>query len=437
MLLAVARAAVEVRDFVEASKLMHDIEVMDVPPSRKPEFALLAARVNEGVGRYERAQSLYETIAEVDEGPAGAEARLRSIGMRHARGDLDGPKAIDRLATLAMMWRGDRVELETIQLLGRLYVQESRYRDAFKLLDAALVIDPEAEATYNLHAEMAAVFEDLFLTGKSATLPPIDALAIYYDFSRLTPIGRRGDELIRRLADRLVSVDLLDQAAELLDHQVNYRLTGAAKAQVAAKLALVHLMNDKPTEAVRVLVGTRMPRLPRDLREERMLIEARALSETGRYPVAAELIESLHGPEVDRLRADMAWDAKNWREAGERLEKLLGARWKQEAPLDAAERHDVLRAALAYAFGDETIGLSRLKEKYAPKMGESEEAKVLALLVSPEGTSAKTLTEAAKALSGFDSLGTFLKIYRERYPERPLPPDPLPTSAAIPQPRVR
>ena len=39
--------------------------------------------------------------------------------------------------------------------------------------------------------------------------------AMFYEFRELTPIGRRGDEMIRRLADRLVAVDLLDQAGEL------------------------------------------------------------------------------------------------------------------------------------------------------------------------------------------------------------------------------
>lgn len=435
VMLSAARAAVEVGDFAGASRVMHDLESMELPPAVQPEFTLLAARIAEGIGRFERARALYDAVAERVQGPAGAEAKLRSIAMRQARGELDRTKAIDRLETLAVSWRGDRIELETIRLLGRLYVAEARYRDAFRLLDAALVVDPESELTHEFHGELAAVFEDLFLTGKSSTLPPIEALALYYDFSRLTPIGRRGDELIRRLADRLVAVDLFDQAAELLDHQVNYRLTGVARAQVAAKLAEIHLRNRKPADAVRALAATRMPQLPQDLREQRLFIEARALSETGRHAVALELIEHLRGPEVDRLRAEIAWAGKNWREAGERLEKLLGERWKEDALLDAAERHDVLRAALAYAFGEEKIGLSRLQEKYGRKMGMTPESKVLSLLTSDEGTSASTLSEAAKALASFDSMGAFLKLYRERFPERPLPPDPQPMGS-LPQKRA-
>ncbi len=430
VLMSALRAAIEVRDFTEASRLVHELEALALPAALTPTFAMLAGRVAEGVGRFERARALYDSVAIEEAGPAAAEAQLRSIAMRYGRGEFDRPKAIDRLEILAIAWRGDRIELEVMHLLAKLYVAEARYRDAFRLFDSALVASPEAEITHAFQSEMSSVFEDLFLSGKSETLPPIEALALYYDYSKLTPIGRRGDELIRRLADRLTAVDLLDQAAELLDHQVQYRLSGAAKAQVASKLALIHLMNHKPTEAARVLVATRMAELPQELRDQRLLLEARALSETGRHEGGLELIHHLKGPEADRLRADIAWAAKNWREAGERIEKLLGERWKEERALDAGERHHVLRAALAYALGNEGIGLSRLREKYAAKMGEGEERAVIDLVASPDGVSAKTLAQAAKALANFDSLGSFLKIYRARYPERPLPPDPLPTAAA-------
>src|SRR5258708_16987710 len=78
-----------------------------------------------------------------------------------------------------------------------------------------------------------ALFAQFFLSPKGDDLPPVDALGIFYEYRELTPIGRRGDEMIRHLADRLVAVDLLDQASELLQYQVDKRLEGAARAQVA------------------------------------------------------------------------------------------------------------------------------------------------------------------------------------------------------------
>src|SRR6187455_1410635 len=131
-------------------------------------------------------------------------------------------------------------------------------------------------------------------------MPAIDALGLFYDFRELTPIGRRGDEMIRKLAERLVSVDLLDQAAEVLQHQVDNRLQGAARAQVSIKLAVIYLMARKPDRAIQVLRASRTADLPNELRNQRLLIEARAQSEVGRPEVALEMIAHLEGREVER-----------------------------------------------------------------------------------------------------------------------------------------
>src|SRR5258705_3009099 len=106
-------------------------------------------------------------------------------------------------------------------------------------------------------------------------MKPVDALAMFYEFRELTPIGRRGDEMIRRLADRLAAIDLLDQAAELLQYQVDKRLEGAARAQVAARLAMVYLTNRKPDRPIASPRLTRMADLSGELRPQRLLLAVR------------------------------------------------------------------------------------------------------------------------------------------------------------------
>jgi tetratricopeptide (TPR) repeat protein len=426
------RAAIEVSDFAEASRIRNEFETIGVSKDQEAMLAMLSARLAEGIGKSDQATADFANVALGDDGPASAEARLRLIEMRYGRGDLDRAKAIEALEVLSYAWRGNDTELETLRFLARLYVLEARYREAFRQLDAALLSHPGSEITRAFQAEMATVFEDLFLSDKGATIEPIDALAIYYDFSKLTPIGRRGDELIRRLADRLVAVDLLDQAAELLDHQVEFRLSGAAKAQVATKLAMIHLMNRKPAEAIRVLAGSRSRELPQELRDQRILLEARATAETGRYDAALEMIANLSGDEAARMRADVLWNAKRWREAGEAIEKLLGDRWKSEAALDEVERGDVLRAGIAFTLGDETIGLGRLRERYAAKM-DGPERKAFDIVASGEPRGSKSVGEVAKTLSAVDSLDLFIKLYRARFPDKPLPPDTAPTASITPR----
>jgi len=420
VLMDALRTMVSASDFSAATDIRGELDVVGVPPEMKAPLGVLSAQLAAGLGRRDQAINLYAEIAAGPKGPAMAEARLKLVEMRLKNGDFDRQHAIEGLETLSFVWRGDETEVQAMQLLGRLYVGEARYRDAFNLLDGAMLVRPESDTTRGFYNEMAATFEDLFLSDRAKSIDPLEALALYYDFSKLTPIGRRGDELIRRLADRLVSVDLLDQAADLLDYQVKYRLTGVAKAQVAAKLAWVQLLNHKPAPAVQVLAETRIADLPGDLRDQRLMLEARALSELRRYDAALELAAGLPGKEADRLRGDIFWSAKRWREAGEAYEKLLGARWQKAKPLDDMERADVLRAGIAFTLGNETIGLARLRDRYAAKMPDGAERTAFGIMTA-SGNDPKKMTDVSKVLSTVDSLRLFLKLYQARYPDKPLP----------------
>ena len=52
------------------------------------------------------------------------------------------------------------------------------------------------------------------------------------------------------MSDRLVAVDLLGPAADLLNYQITKRLDGVARAQVATRLAMIYLMDQKPQNAL-------------------------------------------------------------------------------------------------------------------------------------------------------------------------------------------
>jgi len=304
-----------------------------------------------------------------------------------------------------------------LQVLAKLYTEEARYRDAFHVMRIAMKAHPNSEMTRRIQDAAAATFDALFLAGKGDAMPAIDALALFYDYRELTPIGRRGDEMIRRLTDRLVSVDLLDQAAELLQHQVDHRLQGAARAQVATRLAVIYLMNRKPDRALAALNSTRTAGLPSDLRDERLLLEARALSDVGRHDVALEVITNIPGSEATRLRSDIQWSARRWRQSAEQIELLYGDRWRDWRPLDNAERADLLRAALGYSLADDKLGMGRFAAKYAAKMSEGPDRHAFEVLTTPENASAAEFRDIARQVAAVDTLDAFLRAMRVRYPD--------------------
>jgi hypothetical protein len=272
----------------------------------------------------------------------------------------------------------------------------------------------DSEVTRRIYDDAAATFESIFLSPKGDTLPAIDALSLFYDFRELTPIGRRGDEMIRRLSDRLVSVDLLDQAAELLQHQVDHRLQGSARAQVAVRLAVIYLMNRKPDRALGTLRATRTADLSNELRNQRLLLESRALSDTGRYDVALEVIANIEGKEASRLRGDVLWAASRFQEAAEQIERHYGERWRQWAPLTDVERSDVLRAAIGYALAEDSVGLGRFREKYSGKM-EGADRRAFDIASAPLAASSNEFRDIARVVSAVDTLESFLRDMRSRY----------------------
>jgi tetratricopeptide (TPR) repeat protein len=413
------RAAIEVRDFITASRLVNDFETLGVPHEQEPAINVLTGRLKEGLGRNDDALADYRAAADSKDRRAAAEGRLREIELLSARNAMQRKDVIGALEGLTTAWRGDDTETEGLRLLAHLYTEEGRYRDAFHVMRTALLANPSSELTRKIQDEAATTFDSLFLEGKGDALPPVEALGLFYDYRELTPIGRRGDEMIRRLADRLVSVDLLDQAAELLQHQVDHRLQGAARAQIATKLAVIYLMNRKPDRALTTLQSTRTSDLANELRDQRLLLEARALSDIGRQEVGLELIANIDTPEGMRLRADILWAAKRWREASEQIEKLYGERWRDFAPLTDSERADILRAATGYALAEEPIGLMRLREKYAAKMADGPDRRAFDVASAPIGTGGPEFAEIARRVASVDTLDAFLRTMRARYPDAP------------------
>ena len=348
MLREMVLASLEVGDITGAASRLNEFEMVGVPRELEPAIAVLTGRLAEGLGRIEDALRSYRAAYNSWDRPAAAQGRLREIQLEYGRGNQDRPDAIGELETLTTVWRGDHTEVEALQLLARLYTEEGRYRDAFHIKRTALRAHPNSDMTRRIQEEAMSTFDSLFLAGKGDALSAIDALALFYDFRELTPIGRRGDEMIRRLADRLVAVDLLYQASELLQHQIDHRLQGAARAQVAARLAVVYMMDRKSVNALAALRATRVADLNNDLRNQRLLLEARALSDLGRHEVAYEVIANIQGREAIRLRSDILWASKKWAEAAEQLEALHGDRWQEFAPLDRhrARRHHARRGRL-------------------------------------------------------------------------------------------
>jgi hypothetical protein len=379
--------------------------------SDQAEEKLAKARIIAMENRYRAAEPLFAAVENSGNEPLAAQAIFYQANAALNAGAITPQQGIDILERLRFRWRGDGLEMKTLRKLASLYFQRNQWQEGLTTLKVATKNFEGNDAARSAQDDMRAAFVNLYLKGGADKLPPVESLALFYDNIDLTPIGPDGDEMIRRMADRLVAVDLLGPATQLLSYQVDKRLDGVAKASVATKLAGLYLLDHKPQAALDTLHGTQISGLPDDVGHQRLLIEARAFAGLRQWDNALDLLDVDQAADTRALRADIYWQSGNWAVAGQKLEELLEARWSDAPPLTQTERSEVLRAAVAYSLADDETSLDRLRGHFGPKMAGTADANAFAVLAQNIDMHGASFRDAAAKIASVDLLTSFMKDF--------------------------
>src|SRR6185295_3572770 len=292
------QAAATIAD-AEASLGLGRLDLADAALNRMPKeldskqalaVELAQARLLAGQNRYATATKHFIAVEKGGDERLASQAIFYHTNAALNAGAITAPQAIEQLERLRFRWRGDGLELNTLRKLASLYFGHGQWHEGLKTLRVATQSFQGEDPARVAQDDMRGAFVNLFLKGGADKMKPVEALALFYDNLDLTPIGPDGDEMIRRMSDRLVAVDLLGPAANLLAYQVDKRLDGIAKAQVATRLAAVYLMDHKADKAVATIRDSQISGLPSEEMHERMLLEARAFAALKQWDNALDLI---------------------------------------------------------------------------------------------------------------------------------------------------
>ena len=347
------------------------------------EILLAGARVADARGYAAEALKGYDLAIASGYPPVAAAARFGKAELQYKAGTLNEADFAKELDSLRFAWRGGFLELDVLTRLAALRLESGDIGEALKLMRVATSNYPDSDQAHRMNIRMSDIFADYFLSEAADKMPPVQALAFFDDFKDLTPVGRKGDEMIRHLAERL-------------------------KAQVAARLASIYLADQKPLQALAALRATRQNLLPEALAARRVLLEARALAETRQYDNALDLLETKTSDLANRLRADILWSGGRWAEAGPAIEVLLGTVWKANEPLSDDDRLLVMRGAIAYSLAGEEAGLSRFRAKFGEGMNASADAAAFAVVSEPVVQQGVAFREMAGRIASIDTLDRFL-----------------------------
>ena len=408
-----AQAAAAAGDSKAANRI---IEAMNGPGLSKRDLGTISylQGVAAETGRqWDQAVAKYREAEEGESRPDRAYAARNRIELQLKRGSITAKDAIGQMEKLRFAWRGEDFEYTLLKRLAELMLADGQHAEGLRLLRSIL-------ANYGDHPDIAAIqtmmsgtFEKLYLGGGADGMSPIAAIGLYDEFQELTPSGAKGDEMIRKLADRLASVDLLDRAGDLLRHQVQFRLQGPDRARVGARLAFLELSDRKAAMALDSLDMSEVPDQPADLFDQRRYMRVRALAELGRTAEALALIVNDHSDTAKELRAEIYWKLKKWPEAAAALEATVD-KAENAGPLTPAAARRMVDLATALTLARDDRGLARLRRSYGARMAKTEFKEAFDLLTSEPERGIADYRLIANKIKQVEDFQNFMTNWRQR-----------------------
>lgn len=380
-----------------------------------PAVAYYQGKVQQALGDNEKALPLFEQAMNSRDRLYAMRGKRDVIDTSLVLGRIDPKQAAKRMEEMRYAWIGDALELSNLRRIGQVHALAGDYPKAFDTMRHTISLYPDTPEAKEIAAEMTKTFTDLFGSDGAASMPALDALALYEQYRELTPPGADGDRVIQKLAERMVEIDLLDRAGALLDHQVQYRLSGLDKARVGTRLAGIRLLDGKPNEALTALDNSQTEALPAELVEERRLLRARALSQSGQGTAAIGLLAGDQSRNANMMRVDIAMRDKQWAAAAAALGDLIGPPPAANAELSPQQSSLIVNRAVALSLAQDNAGLEALRRDFGAAMEKSRDATAFRVLTRPE--EAAGLADAAtirSRITEIDLFRSFLDSYRAK-----------------------
>ncbi len=411
--LLAAETAVISHEFGAADIYLDFVDQAGPDTAAKAQMKYLRGKLAEIKREPDGAAKLYDEATKEGDPATAAKADFAKVSMLLDAGKMSPEDTINDLEALRFAWRGDSFEFDVLRKLGDLYIATEHYEKGLQTLKRAVTFfadDPRSKDAADL---MNATFSKLYVDGAANKLSPLKALGLYQEFRELTPPGEAGDTVVRQLAERLAAIDLLDQAAELLEPQVTTRLQGLDKANWGTRLAVIRLMNKQPDKVLTALNESVVEKMPPDLVQSRKRLEARALAALGKVPEAMTALGNDQSRDADLLRADIYWRNRNWVEAGKVLARITDKiDLSENATLSDDDAQLLLRRAAALWLADDRDGLDNLRDRAAAAIDKTKyvtDFKVIAAAQAGEVDSVEAVTQRLSEIEAYTTFAADLK----------------------------
>ncbi|MFV0626722.1 MAG: tetratricopeptide repeat protein [Alphaproteobacteria bacterium] len=341
-----------------------------------------------------------------------AYARKKLTMLDYKSDKISKKDAIDELERLKYVWGEDKFKMSLLEDLYDIYVSSGDYYNALKNMQELLKFYKDSRKD-QLTTEMVSIFENIFINNNEGNLTAIQSLALFNDFEWLTQNSENYTQIIINLADRLVSVDLLGRADNLLRKYVSDKnIDDKNRALIGSRLALINIFSEQYLDALRFLDETQSSEIPDFMKAQRKLIRAKALIGLGKYNEAINLLKDENSMNAIVIKSDLYWRTEQWALAAENLKKQIVL--PQEGEKLSDEQASIIIdwiTALKKDQKDTMIVL--VKDKFAPYFTDSKYHSAFNVLTNSASINEIDLKNLNQFIRDVDTFRNFAQTYNE------------------------
>ena len=414
-----ARNAIEANDDLLAQNF---IDILNSVPDRlrnlNPQIIYLLGQKLEMQGYLRNAIKEYQKLVNSNSGMFSAYGRLRHTILSQMVNFINPKEAIAELEKLRFAWGEKEFQVKLLNKLADFYLKDQDYYNALRVLnEEGFWVDDKDKLI--ISRKMVKVFEDVFIGNHAdEALTPVKSLSLFDDFSWLVDLSQNQNTILQKLADRLVAVDLLPRAKDVLFKlMMKEDLSVNDMGRVGARLAVIYLFEGFPEQALDVLASTDGVGMAMDIQGPRRLIKAKALTALGRTEDALSLLRDDYSRNALLYRFEIYWRAQDWDNASNTIRYLIEEPKKGQA-LSLQQMNYILDwATTLKKSGKETV-LVRLRNKFAPYFKNTPKESVFNVLTSHLEKEEVNINQIRSVINEIQDFNAFAKFYTQSLEEK-------------------
>ncbi|MFI3241146.1 MAG: hypothetical protein R3Y43_01100 [Alphaproteobacteria bacterium] len=361
-----AQVAVNERNDLRAQNLIDILKISSLRNRRMlPHVNYLIAQNLYVQGYNQEALKKFDEVIWSDSQKYTSLARVGKVLLAFRLKQMSVDDAITELEKVKFSWGEKSFKRNIYTTLSSLYEAKKDYSNAIDAMIEELYLTDESKQPLVM-TKLVKTFENLYLNHYLDEVAPLKTLSVYNQYLDYIKKSPKFVDIVISVADRYFAVDLVDNAIEVLERELNNdTISVEQKYKIGTRLALLYLSKKANDKVLMVLDETDMENPQINLANQRSVLRANVYKDQNKYEEALRILDENYSILAVLLRAEIYWLNEDWHLLSSELKLLIDEPVEGEALSDEQVKY-IFDWLIALKKSGKDMVITRARSKFEP-----------------------------------------------------------------------